>query len=69
MVTLHIDGNDARNAAELIEIYFFTNIRDDPEMNNIDYVKSLIRVLDELRRVEREGKVSVKEVDSENQRG
>ena len=69
MVTLHIDGNDARNAAELIEIYFFTNIRDDPEMNNIDYVKSLIRVLDELRRVEREDKVSVKEVDSENQRG
>lgn len=69
MVTLHIDGNDARNAADLIEIYFFTNIRDDPEMDNIDYVKSLIRVFDELRRVEREGKTTAEEANSENQRG
>lgn len=51
MVTLNIDKNDCRNIAEFLEIYFFQNIRDDEDMDNITYVHGLIHAIDELRRV------------------
>lgn len=49
MITLDITPADCRNAAELIELYFFQNIRDDTDIDEIDYIRSLIKVLDELK--------------------
>lgn len=51
MVTLNIDKYTCRNIADFLEIYFFQNIRDDEDMDNIEYVRSLITAIDELRRV------------------
>ena len=51
MVTLNIDADTCRNIADVLEIYFFRNIRDDPDMDNIDYVHNLIHGIDELKRV------------------
>ena len=51
MVTLNITKNDCRNVAEFLEIYFFQNIRDDPDMDSIEYVRGLITTIDELKRV------------------
>ena len=48
MITLNIDKADAENAANFIECYFFQNIRDDEDIDNIEYVRSLLRCLDEL---------------------
>ena len=50
MVTLNIDENTCRNVADFLELYFFQNIRDDEYMDNIEYVRSLIEAMDELRR-------------------
>lgn len=50
MVKLNIDANDCENVADMMEIYFFQNIRDDESMDNLDYVRSLLRVIDELRK-------------------
>jgi len=47
---LLLTKDDCRNAAEFIEFWFFQNIREDEDMDNIDYVRSLLRVLDELNR-------------------
>lgn len=49
MIELNLDKCDAENAADFIEYYFFQNIRDDEDIDNIDYVRSLLRCLDELR--------------------
>lgn len=49
MVTLNLDADDCKNLADMIEIYFFANIRDDEDMDNIDYLRSMLRGLDELR--------------------
>lgn len=54
MVTLNIDKATCRNIADFIEIYFFQNIRDDVDMDNIEYVRSLINAIDELRRVSKD---------------
>lgn len=54
MVTLNLQPCDCRNAADLIDTYFFQNIKDlleIGEIDNINYVRSLINVLDELERV------------------
>ena len=51
MVTLNIDKCTCRNIADFLEIYFFRNIRDDECMDNIEYVRSLINAIDELKRV------------------
>ena len=51
MLELNIEKEDAKNLAEFIEIYFFQNIRDDEDMDNIEYIRSLLRCLDELKRV------------------
>lgn len=55
MVTLNIDKDTCRNIADFMEIYFFQNIRDDTDMDNIEYVRSLINAIDEFRRVSEEG--------------
>ena len=54
MVTLNIDKHTCRNIAQFLEIYFFQNIRDDEDMDNIDYVHDLIHAIEELRRVAKE---------------
>ena len=51
MIELNIEKEDAKNLAEFIEIYFFQNIRDDEDMDNIEYIRGLLRCLDELKRV------------------
>ena len=51
MVTLNIDASTCSNIADFLELYFFQNIRDDTDMDNIEYVRSLINAIDELRRV------------------
>nr|DAQ95519.1 MAG TPA: hypothetical protein [Caudoviricetes sp.] len=51
MLELNIEKEDARNLAGFIEIYFFQNIRDDEDMDNIEYIRGLLRCLDELHRV------------------
>ncbi len=49
MIQLDMTIADAKNAADMIEFYFFQNIRDDEDMNNIDYVRSILRAMDALR--------------------
>ena len=49
MINLHINKEDAGNLAEFIEMYFFQNIREDEDMDNIEYIRSLLKCLDELR--------------------
>jgi hypothetical protein len=51
MLEIDINKEDARNLEEFIEIYFFQNIRDNEDMDNIEYIRSLLRCLDELKRV------------------
>lgn len=48
MITLNLEREDCRNAAELMETYFFDMIRDAEDLDNIDYVRSLIKCIDEL---------------------
>ena len=48
-MNLNINKSDCENAADLIECYFFQNIRDDEDIDNIEYVRSLLKCLDELR--------------------
>lgn len=54
MVMLNIDKKDCKNIAEFLELYFFQNIRDDDEMDNIEYIRSLLNSIDELKRVANE---------------
>lgn len=49
MIELKLDKCDAKNAADLIEIYFFQNIRECEDIDNIEYIRSLLKCLDELR--------------------
>ena len=51
MVELNFDRDTCKNVADFLELYFFQNIRDDEDMDNIEYVRSLINAIDELRRV------------------
>ena len=51
MVELNFDKETCKNVADFLELYFFQNIRDDPDMDNIEYVRSLINAIDELKRV------------------
>lgn len=54
MVTLNISKQTCKNIADVLEVYFFKNIRDDEYMDNIDYVHDLIHAIEELKRVARE---------------
>lgn len=51
MVELNLDKSTCQNIADFLELYFFQNIRDDEYMDNIEYVRSLINAIDELKRV------------------
>ena len=57
MVNLNLTADDCKNIADFLEIYFFQNIRDDEDMDNIEYVRSLINAIDELKRVSKNGKI------------
>lgn len=51
MVTLNISKSTCENVAEILELYFFKNIREDVDIDNIEYVHDLIHAIDELNRV------------------
>ena len=58
MVTLNLDKEDCRNAAELIDIYLplaFKDFYEAGEFDNIEYVRSMLRVYDELKKAAEEG--------------
>ena len=59
MVTLNIDAADCRNVAELIEIYLpqaCKDFYDAGEFDNIDWLRSMIHAMDELKRIAKEAK-------------
>lgn len=52
MVTLNLDADDCKNAAELIEIYLPMALKDfyeAGELDNIEYIRSMLCVYDELK--------------------
>ena len=57
MVTLDIDKSDCRNTAELLEIYLpqaFRDFYDAGEFDNLEYVRSMMKVYDELKKAAKE---------------
>lgn len=57
MVTLNIDAADCRNVAELIELYLpqaCKDFYDAGEFDNIDWLRSMIAAMDELKRAAKE---------------
>ena len=59
MVTLNIDAADCRNVAELIELYLpqaCKDFYDAGEFDNIDWLRSMIAAMDELKRAAKEAK-------------
>lgn len=54
MVTLDIDKHTCKNIADFLELYFFQNIREDEDMDNIAYVHDLIHAIEELKRVSKD---------------
>lgn len=59
MVTLDLDPADCKNAAEFIGIYLpqgFKDFYDAGEFDNIEYVRSMLKVYDELNRAAKEKK-------------
>lgn len=54
MIELNLDKDDCKNVAELIEIYLPQACRDFYEagdFDNIDWLRSMIAAMDELKRV------------------
>lgn len=51
MVELNIPKDTCGEIAAILEIYFFQNIRDDPDIDNIEYVHEIIHAIHELNRV------------------
>jgi hypothetical protein len=51
MVELSISKETCGNIADILELYFFQNIRDDPDMDNIEYVHNIIHAINELNHV------------------
>ena len=57
MVTLNLDAADCRNAAELVELYLpmaFKDFYEAGEFDNLEYVRSMLKVYDELSRAAKE---------------
>lgn len=53
MVKLDLDAADCKNAAELIDIYLPLALKDfyeAGEFDNLEYVRSMLRVYDELKK-------------------
>ena len=58
MVTLNLNKDDCKNAAELIEIYLPQACHDfyeAGEFDNIEWMRSMIAAMDELKRAAKEG--------------
>lgn len=58
MVTLNLDKADCKNAAEMIDIYLplaFKDFYEAGEFDNIEYVRSMLRVYDELKKAAEDG--------------
>ena len=58
MVTLNLDKADCKNAAEMIDNYLplaFKDFYEAGEFDNIEYVRSMLRVYDELKKAAEEG--------------
>ena len=59
-VCLNLSPDDCKNAADFIEWEFFNhlkNLLDVDDLDNIDYLRSLIRVLDEMERAGKEDRI------------
>lgn len=57
MIELNLDKDDCKNVAELIDIYLPQACRDFYEagdFDNIDWLRSMIAAMDELKRVSEE---------------
>lgn len=53
MITLNLDKADCKNAAELIELYLpqaCKDFYDAGELDNVEWMRSMIHALDELKR-------------------
>ena len=58
MVTLNLNAEDCKNVAELIELYLPQACKDfyeAGEFDNIDWLRSMIAAMDELKRAAKEG--------------
>lgn len=51
MVELNLTKQDCKNLADMVDIYFIQNIRESEDLDNIDYIRSMLKGLDELKRV------------------
>lgn len=59
MVTLNLDKADCKKAAEMLDLYLppvaFRNFYEAGEFDNNEYVRSMLRVYDELKKAAEEG--------------
>lgn len=58
MITLYIDREDARNAYDFMDLEFFPhlkNLLEIHELDNREYIRSLLRVMDELLLASQQG--------------
>lgn len=54
MITLNMSKADCKNVADFLELYFFQNLHDDPDIDNIEYIRSLLNSMDELNKAAKE---------------
>ena len=47
-MTIELTDKEALEFAEMIEFYFFQVIRDDDEIDNLDWARNMIRIHDML---------------------
>ena len=53
MYQINITTDDAKNIVEFIELWFIPSIRQDEEIDNINYLKSILKVYDEMKKISR----------------
>lgn len=54
MVTLDIDREDCKNLFDMVDTFFFENLKlliTEDYLDNVEYVRSMLRVYDELKQV------------------
>lgn len=52
MITLDLGPGDCRNLAEMMDLFFFENLKlllEMDELDNIDYLRSMLHTLDVLK--------------------
>ena len=54
MIQLNLSKSDCKNLADAIETYLFPHKGNSNNTDNIEYVRDMLRGLDELRRVSEE---------------